>query len=1024
MAKIALRAYNHEIESQIEGGQLDEAIAHCQHILKTYPMHIETYRLLGKTYLEGRRYVDATDIFQRVLQAVPDDFVAHVGMSIIRDDENKLDEAIWHMERAFEVQPSNPAIQGELRRLYGRRDGAEPPKIRLTRDALANMYTQGELFTQAITEIRSVLSDDPNRPDLQVMLARAYYRSGQKVEAAETAIQLLKKFPHCLDALRILVDVLPGTTRSDDTQVYRQRLLQLDPYAAYAAGSVFHSAQVPDASINLEKLEYEPSLIQAPQQEWAATLGVKLKEPAAEKPPEWLTAAVGTAEAASISDRAPAPAAKSDVPEWLREAGWQESTGAAQEGPLDFSGAQPAGTAEAEPIARAELPSWLQSMAPQEVANDTVESSQATTESASAGVDETMENLLAGLGRGEEIPAPAAEAEVPDWLSGMRPASGLEEPKAVVPPPSETGTPDWLGNMRPISDLEEPAPSALAAEAGKPDWLGGMTAVPGAEEPATAAPPVEESGEADWLSGMKSVPGFEEQASPVQPAVEPATPDWLGGQPVPGVEAPAPAAQPADESDLPDWLKGISSSTGFEEPTSAVSAQPAEEFPAWLEQDKPFVPEPPRPVTAPIKPATSPLTAKPAAVEPAAPTGPTGPSRPLSIEDDAMAWLESLALKQGARPEELLTRPEDRPMEAPASVQNLAGQASQPAFAPASGKTSAVPLPPTPASLEPAVPPGPTGPTKPLSIEDDAMAWLESLALRQGARSEELLTRPEDRPLEPPASVQNLAAQAAAESQPAPVEPEPEPVSPAEPFRPAADDVTSWLKELDKETNPPPLVEAAPAPSTDLPDWLKGLEQPAATRLEPVDVPDELPEWLRTPPTPALASDEAPVWAREETAPVEPPTPTMPEEWVPVEKLEQAPRTMVPSVPVAAHPEPAPVSAVEKTPPAPEPFTTLQSKPGTTGELAKIPAQDKEADTLMLAQNSLDDGKLNASMQIYARLIKKGRLLDEVIHDLREAIYRYPVDVIIWQTLGDAYMRANRLQDALDAYTKAEELLR
>ena len=34
------------------------------------------------------------------------------------------------------------------------------------------------------------------------------------------------------------------------------------------------------------------------------------------------------------------------------------------------------------------------------------------------------------------------------------------------------------------------------------------------------------------------------------------------------------------------------------------------------------------------------------------------------------------------------------------------------------------------------------------------------------------------------------------------------------------------------------------------------------------------------------------------------------------------------------------------------------------------------------------------------------------------------MDVVIWQTLGDAYMRANRLQDALDAYTKAEELLR
>jgi len=34
---------------------------------------------------------------------------------------------------------------------------------------------------------------------------------------------------------------------------------------------------------------------------------------------------------------------------------------------------------------------------------------------------------------------------------------------------------------------------------------------------------------------------------------------------------------------------------------------------------------------------------------------------------------------------------------------------------------------------------------------------------------------------------------------------------------------------------------------------------------------------------------------------------------------------------------------------------------------------------------------LDEAMKKYSKLIKKGRLLDEVIHDLREAIYRYPV---------------------------------
>src|SRR4030095_6928547 len=107
MAKVSLRAYNREIEAMIDRGLLDEAIGHCQHILKTFPKHLETYRLLGKAFLEYKRYKDAVDIFSRVLAAEPNDFVSNVGMSIIRDEESKMDDAIWHMERAFETQPSN-----------------------------------------------------------------------------------------------------------------------------------------------------------------------------------------------------------------------------------------------------------------------------------------------------------------------------------------------------------------------------------------------------------------------------------------------------------------------------------------------------------------------------------------------------------------------------------------------------------------------------------------------------------------------------------------------------------------------------------------------------------------------------------------------------------------------------------------------------------------------------------------------------------------------------------------------------
>ena len=78
MGDITLRSYAKGIEVLIELERLDEAIAHCRHILQIYPKHVDSYRLLGKAYLEAKRFGEASDIFQRVLSAEPTDYLAHV----------------------------------------------------------------------------------------------------------------------------------------------------------------------------------------------------------------------------------------------------------------------------------------------------------------------------------------------------------------------------------------------------------------------------------------------------------------------------------------------------------------------------------------------------------------------------------------------------------------------------------------------------------------------------------------------------------------------------------------------------------------------------------------------------------------------------------------------------------------------------------------------------------------------------------------------------------------------------------
>ena len=60
----------------------------------------------------------------------------------------------------------------------------------------------------------------------------------------------------------------------------------------------------------------------------------------------------------------------------------------------------------------------------------------------------------------------------------------------------------------------------------------------------------------------------------------------------------------------------------------------------------------------------------------------------------------------------------------------------------------------------------------------------------------------------------------------------------------------------------------------------------------------------------------------------------------------------------------------------------------------------------------------------YHKLMKNSKNLLRVISSLEEAVQNNPEEITLIQTLGDAYVRSGRLQDALDTYTKAEELLK
>lgn len=78
----------------------------------------------------------------------------------------------------------------------------------------------------------------------------------------------------------------------------------------------------------------------------------------------------------------------------------------------------------------------------------------------------------------------------------------------------------------------------------------------------------------------------------------------------------------------------------------------------------------------------------------------------------------------------------------------------------------------------------------------------------------------------------------------------------------------------------------------------------------------------------------------------------------------------------------------------------------------------KETEVLMSARQALASGDAQRASAQYGMLIKRKKHLDEVIKDLETAVSEDEDQPNIWQALGDAYMKADRLEDAIQAYRK------
>jgi tetratricopeptide (TPR) repeat protein len=202
--------------------------------------------------------------------------------------------------------------------------------------------------------------------------------------------------------------------------------------------------------------------------------------------------------------------------------------------------------------------------------------------------------------------------------------------------------------------------------------------------------------------------------------------------------------------------------------------------------------------------------------------------------------------------------------------------------------------------------------------------------------------------------------------------------------------------ELAAETSVDTPV-AADEEADDVPDWLRNLEIAPEEAAAAIDAVFEMPE---PEPEQSVVEDE------------------ITNEWM--QEL----------------PEKAPVAEEEAQSEPEEPITESQPEsegvdveiqPISTAPVVEATPEEISIDTLSTlnrAKTALNRGKPKDALVDYLTLIKHDQALEEIVQDLENALYQHPVDIDLWQAMGDAYAHSKRLQDALNAYTKAEELLR
>lgn len=559
MAKTSLKAYLDYIEDRLNRDAYPEVISHCRHVLEQYPRNLEAYRLLVRALISQKNYTDGFDLCQRILSANPNDFIAHISISECYRESGSINQALWHLERAYEQAPSNQNLQEEIRSLYVAKGLQPPRKMRLTSGALARLYARGRLFPQAIKELEKAIAADQERLDLQALLASVLWESRFEIRAGRMAAEVYKRLPFSIDANRILGLMWLNVGNPEEAQPFIERVREMDPYIAYEIENNGQKAPLDVATLERLDYEIERGRSHSDSADWVSEInpievtespitpqrpGDPFIEPASSSNPEWLEKALN----APVAGSGPGIQRIEDIYQSGITPSYETIEGSVKTGQTGWLDdmfnrgtrvAAPSGSI-LKPSQESEAPDWLRDALKDEKAPSTL-SDDVPEASAASAVGDTIDWLSDIVGSETSnqpyaVPGEATGGTTPLWLK-----EAIREQKQKSPSQEAQESTEWLQNLMAESGdstsfgpIPTP-PEAIDREAFNAAWeaeYGGETQTPSQEEPAPEFGGINTDSLPEWLNdplGLEKIDDQEEDKEilPDMSVTDEPLPQWV-----------------------------------------------------------------------------------------------------------------------------------------------------------------------------------------------------------------------------------------------------------------------------------------------------------------------------------------------------------------------------------------------------------------------------------------------------------------------------------------------------------------